>query len=104
MSGERTPAYALADFQAALRNGHYRITRGALEGASRLGLGESDIRDCVLELQEVDFYKSMPSLQRPGLFQDVYRCRFGGLSIYTKVQLGALGHAVIISFKRDESA
>jgi hypothetical protein len=104
MVAERIPMYALADIQGALRDGRYRITRSALEGASGLCLGEADVRECVLGLHQTDFYKSMPSVQRPGLFQDVYRCRYAGFSIYTKLQLSAVGHAVVISFKRDESA
>ncbi|MHB1193484.1 MAG: type II toxin-antitoxin system MqsR family toxin [Longimicrobiales bacterium] len=104
MSGRRTPTYLLAEIQSALREGRYWMTRSAMEGASALYLDESDIRECVLGLHEADFYKSMPSVQRPGLFQDVYRCRYGGFSIYTKLQSSAARHAVIISFKRDESA
>jgi len=41
---------------------------------------------------------------RPGLNQDVYRCRCAGMPIYTKLQIGPEGQAVVISFKRDESA
>ena len=104
MNGKRLPTYALADIQGALRDGRYWMTRSAMEGASALYLDESDIRECVLGLHDADFYKSMPSVRRRGLFQDVYRCRYGGFSIYTKLQRSAVGHAVIISFTRDESA
>ena len=41
----------------------------------------------------------MPSLKRPALSQDVYRCKYQGLSIYTKLQMGRRGEAVVFSFK-----
>ena len=46
----------------------------------------------------------MASLQVEGLWQDVYRCRYCGQPIYVKLQIGAAGRAVVISFKTDESA
>ncbi len=46
----------------------------------------------------------MPSVKRPGLGQDVYRCWYRGFSIYTKLQIGRGGGAVVISFKKDDSA
>ncbi len=54
----------------------------------------------MLALDESDFYKTMTSIQIPGLMQDVYRPRYLGVELYVKVQLSPERNtAVIISFK-----
>ena len=100
----RTPSYALEEIQRAIGNGTYAITLSAAEDAASLLLDERDVRDCILMLEPRHFYKSMQANKRPGYSQDVYRCRYRDTAIYTKVQMGAGGRAVVISFKRDESA
>jgi hypothetical protein len=45
----------------------------------------------------------MPADKAPGLFQDVYKINFGGVPVYLKIQIGATGRAVVISFKEDTS-
>ena len=96
------PAYSLPDVQAAAREGRYWITRSARVTASAVGLSETDMIDSVLALSPRDFYKSMPSRQRPGTFQDVYRPTYSGLHLYVKLQMGRRTEAVVISFKPDE--
>ena len=96
------PSYPLSLIHDAVRNGRYLITYAALQGASKLGLGPDDLVTCVLEITERDFYKSMPSKQRPGTFQDVYRPTHDGLDLYVKLQLDR-HNTVVISFKSDES-
>jgi motility quorum-sensing regulator/GCU-specific mRNA interferase toxin len=102
--GRRRPTYSLARIQEAIQAGRYWITRQAGSDAAALGLDEGDIRGCVLNLKRRDFYKTMPSVKRPGLSQDVYRCRYGDTPIYTKLQMDLRSEAVVISFKRDERA
>lgn len=82
--------------------GAYAITRRAAADSASLYFDEDDVRDCILMLKARHFYKSMPSMKRPVSRQDVYRCRYQGVPIYTKVQMGARGRAIVISFKRDE--
>ncbi len=77
--------------------------RGARDGAAELYLDEQDVCACLLALDDGDFYKTMESVKRPGLWQDVYRPRYAGHSLYLKVQLDVRSGAVVISFKRDES-
>ena len=98
------PTYPLEEAKRAIRDERYWITRQAGLGAGDLFLDEDDIKDCVLRLEMHHFFKTMPSSKRPGLNQDVYKCSYGGLPIYTKLQIGLEGRAVVISFKRDESA
>lgn len=104
MTSRRFPAYSLPVLQGAVRRGAYWITYSAARGAADLYLDETDIVDCVLLLREQDFFKSMSSEQRVGLFQDVYRSRFQGFRIYVKLQSSGAGHTVIVSLKQDESA
>ncbi|HSW30648.1 MAG TPA: type II toxin-antitoxin system MqsR family toxin [Longimicrobiales bacterium] len=104
MAAPHAPTYPLSQVQGAVRRGSYWVTRSAGHGAMALDLDESDIRECVARLGPSDFYKTMPSERVPGLFQDVYLTRHHGLPIYLKVQLAPNGDAVVVSFKRDESA
>ena len=103
-SSRGRPTYSLARIQEAIQTGHYWITRQAGRDAAALEFDEEDIRACVLGLKDRHFFKSMPSEKRPGLSQDVYRCRYIGIPIYTKLQMDRRSEAVVISFKRDESA
>jgi len=103
MTTRPTPHYPLEAIQRALGNGEYAITLRAAADAAALCFDEDDVRDCILMLEQRHFYKSMRSKKRPGSRQDVYRCRHQGIAIYTKVQMGGGGKAVVISFKRDES-
>lgn len=97
------PEYPVEGVKRAILSGCYLITRSAARGAARLCLDEGDIRNCVLSIEECDFYKSMASTKRPGLAQDVYKCRYAGFAIYLKVQMTQGGRAVVVSFKRDEN-
>jgi hypothetical protein len=99
-----TPTYPLEGIQTAARDGRYVVTRRAAGDAASFLFDEDDIRQCVLGLAHRDFYKTMASRRIKGLWQDVYRCRYLGIAIYTKLQMTADGRAVVISFKRDESA
>jgi hypothetical protein len=103
MTRDRTPSYPLQDIQAAVRKGRYGITRRAAQGAASVYLDEEDIKSCVLGLREMHFFKTMPSVRRPGLAQDVSKCRYAGFAIYLKLQMSRERWAVVVSFKRDES-
>jgi hypothetical protein len=97
------PRYPLRDVKRAVGTGRHAITRSAAQGAAGLYLDEEDIRRCVLGVEGGDFFKIMASVQRPGMSQDVYKCRYGGFSIYLKLQMSREGWAVIASFKQDEN-
>lgn len=94
------PSYELERVQDLIRADEYRISAVALDGAGRLGWGVEEICECVLALATSDFYKTMESERKPGLWQDVYRPTFRGLGLYVKLQLTWVGDAVVISFKR----
>ena len=98
------PHYPLGDVKKGVGAGRYWITRQAGADAAKASLDESEIKECVLALTDQDFYKTMPSRKFPGMNQDVYRCRYAGLALYVKLQVGRGGEAVVISFKLDEGA
>lgn len=104
---KRKPRYPLERVQALILGGEkgYRISRVARDGAAELHLDEQDIVACVCRLDDGDFYKSMPAEKSLGDWQDVYKAKYCGFSIYLKVQIveRAGSVAVVISFKRDES-
>ncbi len=89
--------------QDAVRKGRYWVTFTALKGASNLDMSPDDLVTCILEITEHDFYKSMPSRQKPGSYQDVYRPTHDGRNLYVKLQLDSRRSTVVISFKSDES-
>lgn len=97
------PTHDLATIQSTVRAGKYVALGGALEGLNDLGLDEDDMVECILGICHADFHKTMESVKRPGLWQDVYRPLYEGIRIYVKVQLTRTGKeesTVIISFKR----
>jgi hypothetical protein len=102
MSPKPTPTYSLSAIQASLEAGNYRVTRAAGDGAAALYLDGSDIRDCVLALEQGHFRKTMESHYKPGAFQDVYKTRYCGYAIYVKLTLNPTSQAVVISFKQDQ--
>lgn len=86
----RRPSYDLAEVQALVGAGKYRITMSSLAGAAAQGFDEEDVVACVLGLEPTDFHKTMPAQKVPELMQDVYRPRYLGVRMYVKVQSRAI--------------
>lgn len=97
----RTPSYDLEEVQRLVGQGviSCKVSRMALRGAADLGLLYEHVVESVLLLEPGDFYKTMPSEQVPGSWQDVYRSTYRGLQLYIKLQINAAGLAVVIQFK-----
>lgn len=97
----RTPTYDLAEVQRLVGQGPIscKITTAAASGARELGLVPADIITAVLALSPADFHKSMPATTQPGLWQDVYRHRYGATTLYIKVQVSFDGFAIVIQCK-----
>ncbi|OQY59448.1 MAG: hypothetical protein B6245_06550 [Desulfobacteraceae bacterium 4572_88] len=53
----------------------------------------------VKNLKKIEIYKSMKSLKKPGLWQDVYHTNDGDTERCIKLQKSRDGKAIIISFK-----
>lgn len=93
------PTYDLAQIQRLAKAKRYVVLSGARTGLFLLRWDEDDMVDCILGLGRSDFYKSMPSKQAPGTFQDVYRPTYLEVKLYVKLQLNTEARAVIIQFK-----
>jgi len=98
------PTYDLSAIKALVGGGRYFVTGKALNCLGALGFDGTDVVQCVMNLSAASFYKTMPAIKVPGLWQDVYRPDYGGIALYVKLQItqpsatGAL--AVVVSFKR----
>lgn len=80
----------------------YHITLEAHHGAAELGYMDAEsMIDVIENIQEDDFYKTMPSEKVQGLWQDVYRVNDGNNKIYIKLQLSVNGKkVVVVQFKK----
>src|SRR5688572_2785417 len=105
MSPGSSPTFDLAEMQSLVRSGQWVATWEAVANAGELRLdAEMDIRECVLALDETDFYKTMESTANPGTWQDVYRATYANRKIYVKLRLQSSPEkkAVVIQFKKDQ--
>jgi hypothetical protein len=95
------PTYDLAAFKKKVLAGTYSTTAAVLAGLLDLDIDYTDLEACLLDLDEADFYKTMPARSGLGKMQDVYKTTYSGLYIYIKIQDD--GIAWVISFKKDQS-
>lgn len=95
--GKKKPRYQLKTVKAMITAGQFDITATAELGGIGLGFSADDIRDTVLALTPLDFYKSMPSDRNPKEWQDVYLPNVRDIKLYVKIKITDL--LVIISFK-----
>lgn len=97
----RTPTYDLEEVQRLVGQGPIscKVSQAALYGGRAVGFNYGRIIEAVLSLQPTDFYKTMPSEQAPGLWQDVYHLSYGEASLYVKLQINQNGEAIVIQFK-----
>jgi motility quorum-sensing regulator/GCU-specific mRNA interferase toxin len=97
---KRKPSYSLSEVLAivmARRVDAFSAT--ALHGAWDLGLSSDEAVAVVLELRQMDFYKSMTTHADHRIWQDVYHADLNsGLQAYIKVTLRENG-SVVIQFK-----
>ncbi|MGC1413654.1 MAG: type II toxin-antitoxin system MqsR family toxin [Candidatus Acidiferrum sp.] len=98
------PSYSLTQLKGLVGSRKYRVTESSFRSALLMGFLDEDIADCIVSfLEPSHFYKTMSADQMPGLMQDVYKVRYEGKRVYLKLQISKSGHAVIVSFKEDES-
>lgn len=104
MKGRPRPTYDLAKIKQLVRDGRWTPEGPALRGLASLGMDSEDVVECVQALTRADFYKTMPSECREGMFHDVYKPVFDGWRLYVKLQLTGGEdeddtEAVVIQFK-----
>jgi motility quorum-sensing regulator / GCU-specific mRNA interferase toxin len=98
------PSYSLVQLKGLIGSGKYRVTVSSFQSALLMGFSDEDITDCIVDfLEPSHFYKTMAAEQMAGLMQDVYKITYEGKRVYLKLQVSQSGHAVIVSFKEDES-
>lgn len=102
---ERVPKahYPLSEVRRKIVQGDYFIQSNALDYASNdFGWTGDDIVEAYKKFQPKNFYKSMPSLAKPGHVLDVYRARINGEYVYTHFYIDSDCRLIINSFKQDD--
>lgn len=99
MTNYITPTHDLAQMIALIKQGNYKTTKVAREGATQLGLNLDEMIAVVVDLPTAGkFYKTMEADKNPGHWMDVYHTNTpAGADVYLKlmIQNGVL----IVSFK-----
>jgi hypothetical protein len=95
------PSYDLSEIKKYVIQDLFQVSGSAFRDMAALGYDREDIQQCVLALKPSDFYKSDPSLEKPGMFLDVYRPWYCNRQLYVKLQMTEHARPVIVvSFKR----
>ena len=77
------------------------ITRSSRLTAVSLGYASADdMVERIKKLKKTEIYKTMESLTKPGLWQDVYITSDSGVDVYIKLQKSMDEKGVIIRFKK----
>lgn len=94
------PHYALASIQAAFADAS-SLNRSFVskQGADDLDMDDTTVTTVIRALSAADFDKSMTSMADHRIWQDVYRPRAGGRTLYLKFTLDAQKALFLISFK-----
>lgn len=93
------PTYDLDALKVVVtEKGSRAFTGSSMAGIADLGMTLADAIDCINCLTQDDFYKTMPSKQDPGHFQDVYHGKYWNEVVYIKFT-GYSDGPVVISFK-----
>lgn len=90
------PAYPLEDLKGKIASGSYHTTGRVRAVLSRHGWDESDIEDCVANLQRGDFYKSQAHDARSGVWLDIYKPVYEGERLYVKFVIHEDGTTIVI--------
>lgn len=98
---ELGPSYNLAKLKGLVENEETRhFTRSSFKDATNLGFSETEMVDTILSLEELNFYKTMPSKDSITIWQDVYHITAKEIELYIKLQESPKNRGVIISFKK----
>lgn len=102
------PHYNLADVKKLIADDPNSCTlvETAIRSAVNLGFTIDQSKQCILELENKDFYKSMTSIHNNKVWQDVYKKRIRECNLYIKFKVALIDNKMIVvtSFKTDTSA
>jgi motility quorum-sensing regulator/GCU-specific mRNA interferase toxin len=97
---KKKPHYNLIDVKKLIQAKQVQITYKASENAQiDFGFSEKNIIKEVLELEQINFYKSMTSNNNHKIWQDVYHKKINFQTAYIKIQI-VNEKTVIIQFKK----
>ena len=97
---KRKPSFDLARFIAVCGDPlRLAITGGALQTATEIGFGRTEITQTVRAMKAMHFQKSMTSYADHRRWQDVYHVPFDGLVLYVKFTDDAVTEFTLLSFK-----
>jgi motility quorum-sensing regulator/GCU-specific mRNA interferase toxin len=92
--------YALADIKAAFADpASLNRSYVSKQGADDLEMDDSEVVAVIQDLTLADFDKSMTSAADHRIWQDVYKPKVGGRTLYEKFTLDAQQALFLISFK-----
>lgn len=98
-SGKRErfrPYYALEELKAKIAAGDYRATKRVGAVLARHGWDESDIEDCVANLQRTDFFKSQAHDGRDGIWLEIYKPLYENERLYVKFVIDEDGTTIVV--------
>ena len=96
---KKKPHYNLIEVKNLIQAKRVKITYRVSENAQiDFGFSEKDVITQVLELEQVNFYKSMTSDNNNKIWQDVYHKKITSQTAYIKIKI-VDEKTVIIQFK-----
>ena len=97
---KRKPHYDLGRIKAAFANpASLNRTFSSKQGADELEMDDADVVAVIQALSNIDFDKSMTSVSDHRIWQDVYKPKVVGQTLYVKFTLDARQDLLLISFK-----
>lgn len=97
---KRKPHYDLDRIKAAFADtASLNRTFSSKQGADELEMDDEDVVAVIQALSNVDFDKSMTSVSDHRIWQDVYKPKVSGRTLYVKFTLDARQDLLLISFK-----
>ena len=100
MMEKRKPHYDLAAIKAAFANpASLNRTFSSKQGADEVEMDDAGVVAVIQALSNIDFDKSMTSVGDHRIWQDVYKPKVGGQTLYVKFTLDARQDLLLISFK-----
>src|ERR1700679_1692032 len=97
---KRKPHYDLAAIKAAFANpASLNRTFSSKQGADEVEMDDAGVVAVIQALSNIDFDKSMTSVSDHRIWQDVYKPKVDGQTLYVKFTLDARQDLLLISFK-----
>lgn len=104
MTDKRRPTYDLEAFKQAFSSeDKLNVTMTALQTATSLGYGRTEIVETIQTMQPRHFHKSMTSNADSRVWQDVYYVPSSAGVLYVKFTANTITEFLLLSFKEKEN-